>query len=529
MGLLAVGTVLRVLTVVAYRPAMEFVQDSFDYLGDARSLTPGVIRPLGYPMFLRILASTGHFGLVPVVQHLLGLIMAIMLYALLRRFGAWPWLAALGLAPLLLDGYQVYMEQFVLAETLFEFLLVAALVALLWHEQPGVGSCALAGGLLGMSALTRTVGLFLLVPAFAFLVVRRVGIARVASFAAVAVVLLGGYAAWYSTFHGNLGLQSFDGYFLAGRVEPFADCRKMDLPSQERRLCDDRPTAARPGPDWYIWNPDSPLRRPEVAPGTDRNAVAAAFARDVIAQQPADYVASVVHDLVHYFAPIRTSGPQDGPVQTFQFRTSFTADPWQPATPPSDPYVWQWTWPGASVRYGTIVATHGFALNQVNPRLNTGVATVLRGYQRVGYTPGPLLAVALLLALASGMARLMPGQRRQWWAATLLVGCGAVMVVVAATTATFDYRYLLPTLTVLPGGGVLGLMVLAQRHEARRATPAPGAPTAPVDAAEPLQQGRQYPCQAEPGGHGEFDQLASPPNGSLALLGPRRNLSVRHP
>ncbi|MGI9079805.1 MAG: hypothetical protein ACR2GF_03135 [Acidimicrobiales bacterium] len=485
MGLLAVGAVLRILTVVAYRPAMEFVQDSFDYLGDARSLTPGVIRPLGYPAFLRLLASTGHFGVVPVVQHLLGLIMAVMLYALLRRFGAWPWLAALGVAPLLLDGYQVYMEQFVLAETVFEFLVVAALVALLWRERPSVALCALAGGLLGMSALTRTVGLALLVPAFAFLVVRRVGVRRVAAFAGAAVVLLGAYAGWYRAEHGNLAFGSFDGYFLAGRVEPFADCRGAHLPVQERRLCDDRPTAARPGPDWYVWNPDSPLRSPAIAPGTDRNALAGAFARDVIANQPGAYTSTVVHDLVHYFSLVRTTGRHDGPVQTFQFRTSFTADPWQPATPPSDPHVWQWTWPGASVHYGTIVATHGFALNQVNPRLNTGVATVLRNYQRVGYTPGPLLAAALVLALASGIARLTPGQRRLWWVAGLFVGTGVVMLVVPATTASFDFRYLLPTLTVLPAGGVLGVMVLARRPQGGPATPAPAALADPVDPAEP--------------------------------------------
>ena len=104
LALLTAGTALRVLTSLAYRPAMEFVQDSFDYLGDGRELVPGVIRPLGYPLFLRVVSITGRFGLVPVVQHLMALAIAVMLYALLRRLGVRTWLAAVATAPLLLDG-----------------------------------------------------------------------------------------------------------------------------------------------------------------------------------------------------------------------------------------------------------------------------------------------------------------------------------------------------------------------------------------------------------------------------------------
>jgi hypothetical protein len=179
LGLLGAGAVLRGLTTLAYRPAMEFVQDSFDYLGDARSLAPSVIRPLGYPLFLRALSVTGRFGLVAVAQHLLGLAMAVMLYQLLLRLGVRPWLAALATAPLLLDAYAVYMEQFVLAETLFGFLALAGFVVLLWRLRPSAAACALAAALLACAALTRTVGLALLAPALGYLLVTRAGVRRV--------------------------------------------------------------------------------------------------------------------------------------------------------------------------------------------------------------------------------------------------------------------------------------------------------------------------------------------------------------
>ncbi len=466
LALLTAGTVLRVLTSLAYRPAMLFVQDSFDYLGDARELVPGVIRPLGYAFFLRALSATGRFGLVPVVQHAMALAMAVMIYLLLRRLGAGPGLAALGTAPLLLDGYQVYMEQFVLAETLFEFVVVGAVVALLWPRRPGPVATGIAGSLLAVSALTRTVGLVLLIPAFGYLVVRRVGLRSLLGFAVPAVVLLGGYAGWYQAVNGRLGLQGFGGYFLFGRVAPLADCRGLALPPLEQQLCDARPVAERPGPDWYVWNPGSPLRRPDLPPGTDRNELAGSFARRVIRHQPGDYLRTVGHDLLHYFAPVRRAGPKDGPVQTFQFRTSFVPDPWQTAHPPADPYVWQWTWPGASVQHGNMVATHGFDLAQTEPRLHVPIAEALRAYQRVGYTPGPVLAASVLVALAAGVGRLGRARRQEWWAAVLLVGLGLVVLVIPAVTASFDFRYLFPALPLLPPAGVLGIVLLRARHQA---------------------------------------------------------------
>jgi len=91
-ALLAAGLALRVATQIAYQPA----------------LISGAA-----------------------IQHLLGLAEAVALYAVLLRRGAYRWLAALAVAPVLLDAYQLQMEQMIMPDVWFEAMLVAGLVVLL--------------------------------------------------------------------------------------------------------------------------------------------------------------------------------------------------------------------------------------------------------------------------------------------------------------------------------------------------------------------------------------------------------------
>ena len=62
--------------------------------------------------------------------------MAVAIYVLLLRRGVPRWLAALATAPVLLDAYQLQIEQNVMPDVMFEALIVAGLVALLWRATP---------------------------------------------------------------------------------------------------------------------------------------------------------------------------------------------------------------------------------------------------------------------------------------------------------------------------------------------------------------------------------------------------------
>src|SRR5262249_56715458 len=91
-------------------------------------------------------------------QHVMGLAMAVALYVLLLRRGAPRWLAALAMAPLLLDAYQIQIEQTLMPDTWFEALVVTGLAILLWRPAPG-WRAVLAGGLvLGTSAIFAQIG-----------------------------------------------------------------------------------------------------------------------------------------------------------------------------------------------------------------------------------------------------------------------------------------------------------------------------------------------------------------------------------
>src|ERR1700678_2392531 len=121
----AAGLVLRVLTLVAYHPALVYT-DTLKYLYGA---WPGA-DPLGYMVILKPILWIGDFGTVAVVQHLLGLATAAAIYVLLLRRGLPRWLAAVAIAPVLLDAYQLQIEQTIMPDVWFEAFIVAGLVLL---------------------------------------------------------------------------------------------------------------------------------------------------------------------------------------------------------------------------------------------------------------------------------------------------------------------------------------------------------------------------------------------------------------
>jgi hypothetical protein len=388
--LFAVGTALRLLALYAYRPAFEFSGDSYAYLTLARLRQPDPTRPAGYPFLLRLLGSTHRLYTVPATQHAAGLAVGVALYALLVRRLAHPAVAALATAPVLLDAYQLDLEHFVMAETLFTALLVAALLALLWSPRPSVVACALAGALLAAAGLVRTLGVTLAVLALGYVLARRLGAARLVVFTCCLAAPLTAYAVWFHSGTGEYALTGGDGAWLYGRVAPIAECSRLHLTAEERGLCPRQPPADRPGPNYYVWDPTSPRF---ALTGSERhqNAILAGFAHQVIARQPAAYARTVAADAGHYFLPGRTTDARDWPVGSWRFPT---------ANPPAAFHL-----------NAPLLDFDGGHPARVSVEPAAGW---LRAYQRYGYAPGPLLALLGTLAALGALLGLprprLPGR-----------------------------------------------------------------------------------------------------------------------
>jgi hypothetical protein len=446
--LLLAGAVLRLMTWGAYRPALLFPDSRVYLLGVANGTLSGS-RPVGYSAFLWPFLHL-HLGGLPSIslaQHLLGLAMAAAVYLLLLRLGVWPWLAALATAPLLLDSMQLSLEQYVMSDVLFQALLLAACLLLLWRRRPGAPLLLAAGLALGAAATVRSVGLLLLAPVAvtALAMGRPLGWRRALLLvAALTVGFTLPLAAYMTAFHhqsGNFAMTTYSSRFLYARLAPIADCRGLALPPSERSLCPPEPPGRRMASNAYMWD----LRRSpqyQVSPpaGKTVQQVLADFDRRVILHQPVDYALLVGRDVLRGFQPFRTVGPKDVAPTPWLLRREL---------------------PSNGSRFGPDQLYRSFA--GYGPVLDRPLAGILARYQHVGHTPGPVLAAcavaALLAAAGVGRAR-RSGLRVAAW--TFAAICLAVLVI-AALGSAFSWRYQLPQLVLLPPAGALGLTALLRR------------------------------------------------------------------
>ena len=166
------AVLLRVDAELGYRWQSWF-NDSFSYVSSAVTLTPETSRPSGYPVYLWLLSPFHSYFLVTASQHLMGLLVGVMIYALARRrFAAPAWVAVLATLPVLYDGFEIQLEHLIMTDTLFLFLAFAALTVLLWNPRPSWRACLAAGLLLGLSTTVRSTGLAL-IPVFALYLLIR--------------------------------------------------------------------------------------------------------------------------------------------------------------------------------------------------------------------------------------------------------------------------------------------------------------------------------------------------------------------
>jgi hypothetical protein len=450
---LALAVVLRVIAVLAYRP-VEWFNDSYSYVTAAVNLVPETIRPSGYALFLVMFEPLHRLAAAALAQHLLGLVTAVAVYAVLRARGVAAWVATLAAVPVLFDAYEVQLENLVMADTLFMFLITIATVLLCLRNQSGWLAAAAAGLLIGMSAIVRTDGRPLLVVVAVCLIVRRDGWRPVTALLLAGLLPVAAYICWFHSARGYYAITEGDGAFLYSRAMGFADCAKMKPPARLRPLCDNRPPSQRPPSADYVWDPN-PLRTHLGDPwSATASKLGSDFALLAVRKQPLDYLYATVRDVARTFSLSRS----------LQFPDPATADQYQFAT--SDKALPGWA---------PLVSLHEYQPGNLTSRAYPPYSSLLATYQQYFYFRGPLL----MLTLVIGAAWVVTGRRRG--APGLMPWCVAVaLIVVPPATAGFSYRYVLaavPCACIAAGlAGVSGRI--------RRAAPPP-APVGPAAVGEP--------------------------------------------
>jgi hypothetical protein len=459
--LLTAGLVLRILAQVAYRPALFYI-DSTRYLYHADGNDP-----VGYRLPLKVITFVANLNAVAALQHLLGLAMAVLIYLVLIRRGCVRWLAALAAAPLLLDAYQLQIEQTLMPDVWFEVLIIAGLALLTWRRDAPVWLVAAGAFLLGGSATVRQVGEILILPALVGALLTTQGWRRRSAYAAVAAAAFAapiiGYMALAQAVTGHFWLSHSGVTTTYGRMASAADCATLTLPASERPLCP-APAQQASGPDELEHSPHSPLRPYyRNLPHSEASRLVASFNQHVLHQQPGRVLVSIGRDAVKLFALTRDGAAGDTPIARWQFQTTYPVYP-----------------PHAS---RAVIAAAGARLGGGGPTVARPVAIFLRSYQlHGGFTPGPLYAIAALAGLA-GSVSLLAGRRRSASrslraaerrpsasqagsagdnrrsaaAACLVFFTAAVSLLVMSDLFEFSWRYQLPALVMLIPAGALGL------------------------------------------------------------------------
>lgn len=442
--LLLAGSALRVLTQLAYRPALLYIDSTKYLLGGKEEYDPE-----GYRALIRPVLLFGDLSVLAALQHVLGLAMAVVLYALLIRRGVPRWAAALAAAPVLLDAYQLQIEATIMPEVMFEAVVVAGLTVLLWTRRASGTLVIVAGCVLGSSAIVRQVGELLAAPGLVFVVLGTHGwlrrTRRGATFAVFFALPILAYMTYSATVLDNgFRLSSMNDSMLYGRTAAAADCPALEIPAGERPLCPSPETASGLGVDGLVNSPASPVHRYVPPAGTDRSKAVKDFSYSVLEQQPLRVAGSITTDFVKLFALTRNDVRGDPPISRWQFQAAY------PTYPPD-----------------ITLATAGRLFRSTGgggtPTVVRSLAGPLRAYQlHGGHTPGPYLLLALVAGLG-GIVSYRRGRNGPAALACLLVTGAGVAAVLGADLYEFSWRYQLPALVTLPAAGALGVAAIKER------------------------------------------------------------------
>jgi hypothetical protein len=498
---LAAGVILRLVVMAGFAPAGLFKLDTYDYLWDAAHLQPNPVNPSGYAVFLWLLKPFHSLTLVAGLQHLMGLAIAVMIYAILRSWRAGPWLATAAAAPVLFDPAQLLLEQLIMADILAMFLMVTGFAVLLTRRFPSAARAATAALLLGLSAVVRPATLILIGLVACYLLVRRTGWRTAAAALAAGLLPIAGYVAWFASVSGNVGLTSSDGLFLWSRTMSFANCAVIKPPADLRDLCPGRQPyslmhanlATRMLPRQYLWDHRAWLWLPAGTKITARSIVAADRASRVM--DGAERMSAEAHKLLSIAQAVRAPvaraqnvptpavGLQgDGPGGIVPDTAGFTAANNARArdfairaieAQPLD-YAWvigkefsrafyhsdQLHFPGnqpssvqlapstsaymlAAVKAytGTEAGVAPYLANPTATRLEAPYAGLISRYQDHIHLPGPLFALIMVAGLAGVVLR-----RTRTAAGALLWASAVILMVLPVAEHEYTYRYAVPAI-----------------------------------------------------------------------------------
>jgi hypothetical protein len=311
--LVLLGAIIRGIACLAIWPVAVTLSDAATYARDAAG---GALvdpqHPAGYPALVALVGLiTRDVAAMVVLQHVLGIAAALLLFAAVRRVAGSPWPALLPAAAVLLDSDEIFLEHNIMSEGPFLFILAAATYfavrAVQASERSRCRWAVAAGAAVAIAIVFRSAAVFA-IP------VLGIGIAlgrspdsagrwrASASFTAVAAVLLAGYAFVNLETAGRFEIAPTPGWHLYARVGRFADCNDFTPPSGTAALCERTPPAYRWGPDFYLYAPDSLARRQFGRIGSHDSEVGS-FAVQAILHQPLAMARAVWVDMRRYFVP----------------------------------------------------------------------------------------------------------------------------------------------------------------------------------------------------------------------------------
>jgi len=460
--LLLVAAAVRVIVMLGY-PGPLLYPDSGPYISVATHMVPDQLNPSGYPMMLWLLAHlqdlthVNGVTMALIVQHAMGLCVGLLGYAVLRRKGLPGWGATLAMVPVLLSAYAIQIEHFLLSDTLFGFLIMVALVLLMWWPEPPLWACAAAGVLVSFASVVRAQGIPVLIAFLVYLLIRFTRWRTLASLAVLCVAFAfptAEYAAWFETSHGSYAITTSDGDFLYAEVTTFANCAIIHPPADEKMLCLTVPVADRNEyAAYYLWtwkaNPLDKLPGGNV--GNAANKVGLEFGLRAIRAQPLAYLQAVGMNFGESFM-LHSGNPRKYSVTWAG--SSSELDYMFPADAP--------LWP---LKYDFVSFDHydGSAPNEAIVHPYSGW---IQTYQRYIVVSGPLLGVIALI----GLGGLILCWRRRGGDGLLpwIVG---ITLLLAPATILFDVRFVvcaIPPLCVAAGIGAQQIAARAGSFRARR-------------------------------------------------------------